>query len=114
MMSILSAWSAAIALPQVTSTTSRSTPSVSAIARPTETPSPLQAPDWGSLRYQGGAWVAPIRRLPRSLIASQVERSCAAAGGAGAATAVTKQTRNSSATGRNAHIIGRPPSVLFA
>jgi len=56
MMSILSPWRAAIALPQVTSTGSNFTPSVCAIALPISTPRPdAHCPVLGSFEYQGGA-----------------------------------------------------------
>src|SRR5215207_172967 len=72
-MSILLPCSAAIAVPQVTSTGSNFTPRPAAMALPSETPTPLdQSPDFGSFVYQGGAWVTPTRRLPRCLICASV------------------------------------------
>src|SRR6476661_2507383 len=72
-MSILLPCSAAIAVPQVTSTGSNLTPSEVAIALPTETPTPVvQSPDFGSFEYQGGACVTPTRSEPRCLICASV------------------------------------------
>jgi len=73
MMSILSPWSAAIELPQLTSTVSIFTPSLSAIALPIEMPSPDDhSPVFGSLENQGGACVTPTRKVPRFFEASSV------------------------------------------
>src|SRR5471032_3433958 len=73
MMSILSAWSAAIELPQLTSTVSILVPSVSAIALPIEMPRPDDhSPVFGSLENQGGAWVTPTRKVPRFFTSSSV------------------------------------------
>ena len=79
-MSILLPCSAAIALPQVTSTASNFTPRVPAIALPIEMPSPDDhSPLRGSFEYQGGAWVTPTRSTPRFLTSSSVPADCAAA-----------------------------------
>jgi hypothetical protein len=81
MMSILSACRAAIELPQLTSTVSIFTPSLSAIALPKNTPSPeLHWPDLGSLENHGGAWVTPTRSVPRFFTASSVPSARAANG----------------------------------
>src|SRR6185436_4280198 len=72
-MSILLPCSAAIAVPQLTSTGSNFTPRPAAIALPSETPTPLdQSPDFGSLEYHGGACVTPTRSVPRCLICASV------------------------------------------
>ena len=84
--SILSPWSAAIALPHVTSTASNFTPSVWAIALPIAMPRPVDhSPVLGSFEYQGGACVTPTRSTPRFLIASSVPSARAANGIARAA-----------------------------
>src|SRR5476651_1889571 len=81
MMSILSAWSAAIELPQLTSTVSILAPSVAAIALPIEMPRPDDhSPVFGSLENQGGAWVTPTRKVPRFLTSSSVPSARAANG----------------------------------
>src|SRR5260370_5341468 len=73
MMSILSPCSAAIELPQLTSTVSILTPSVLAIAWPIETPSPDDhSPVLGSLENHGGACVTPTRKVPRFLTSSSL------------------------------------------
>src|SRR6185436_20968858 len=88
-MTILLPCSAAIAVPQVTSTGSNLTPRSAAICLPSETPTPLaQSPDFGSFEYQGGAWVTPTRSVPRFLIsASVLSAACDQAAGATATAA---------------------------
>src|SRR5690349_8852118 len=93
-MSILLPCSAAIAVPQVTSTGSNLTPRSAAICLPSETPTPLaQSPDFGSFEYQGGACVTPTRSVPRFLIsASVLSEDCDQAAGATAAAAARAST----------------------
>ena len=72
-MSILLPCSAAIAVPQVTSTGSNFTPRSAAICLPSDTPTPLaQSPDFGSFENHGGACVTPTRSAPRCLICASV------------------------------------------
>ena len=95
-MSILLPCSAAIAVPQVTSTGSNFTPRPAAIALPSETPTPLdQSPDFGSFEYHGGACVTPTRRVPRCLICARVlsDEAWAQAAGAMAAAASASTER---------------------
>ena len=94
-MSILLPCSAAIAVPQLTSTGSNLTPRSAAICLPSETPTPLaQSPDFGSFENHGGACVTPTRSAPRCLIWARVlSAACDQAAGAMAAAASASTER---------------------
>src|SRR5690348_11759595 len=71
--SILLPCSAAMAVPQLTSTGSNLTLSAAAIALPIETPRPeFHSPLFGSFENHGGACVTPTRSTPRCLICESV------------------------------------------
>ena len=90
MMSILLPCSAAMAVPQVTSTGSNFTSSEAAMALPIETPSPaLHSPLFGSFEDHGGACVTPTRSESRCRIRASVPVPCARTAIQGSASGAT-------------------------